>query len=69
MGAFRRYLRRSIAEFGVAKHGYVASRCGWFSERSANYLASVGLVDESWLPRFPAALAERLRLILNDPEG
>ena len=32
-------------------------------------LASVGLVDESWLPRFPAALAERLRAILDDPEG
>ena len=32
-------------------------------------LASVGLVDESWLPRFPAALAGRLLLIPNDPEG
>ena len=32
-------------------------------------LASVGLVDESWLERFPTALAERLRLILDDPEG
>ena len=32
-------------------------------------LASVGLVDESWLPRFPAALAGRLRAILEAPEG
>jgi len=32
-------------------------------------LASVGLVDESWLARFPAALAERLKMILADPEG
>lgn len=24
----------------MAKHGYVVSNCGWFSERSANYLAS-----------------------------
>lgn len=32
-------------------------------------LASVGLVDESWLLRFPAVLAERLRVILDDPEG
>jgi hypothetical protein len=32
-------------------------------------LAGVGLVDESWLPRFPAVLAERLRAILDDPEG
>lgn len=32
-------------------------------------LASVGLVDDSWLSRFPAPLAERLRAILDDPEG
>jgi hypothetical protein len=38
--AYQDYLRRSRAEFGVAKHGYVASRSGWFSERSAAYLAS-----------------------------
>src|SRR5581483_1201901 len=27
-------------ELGIAKSGYVASRCGWFSDRSACYLAS-----------------------------
>ena len=32
-------------------------------------LAGVGLVDESWIPCFPAALSERLRAILDDPEG
>jgi hypothetical protein len=32
-------------------------------------LLSVGLVDESWPARFPEALAERLQLILDDPEG
>jgi hypothetical protein len=32
-------------------------------------LASVGLVDGSWPARFPAVLAERLRVILDDPEG
>ncbi len=32
-------------------------------------LAGVGLVDESWLPRLPDALARRLRMILDDPEG
>lgn len=37
---YRRFIRRSKAEFTVAKHGYVTSRCGWFSERSAAYLAS-----------------------------
>jgi hypothetical protein len=37
---YQRYLQRSKAEFTVAKHGYVVSHCGWFSERSAYYLAS-----------------------------
>jgi hypothetical protein len=37
---YQRYLRSSKAEFSVAKHGYVTTRCGWFSERSAAYLAS-----------------------------
>lgn len=53
---YRRYIQGSLAEFGVAKHGYVASRCGWFSDRSVCYLASgrpvllqdTGLSD--WLP-------------------
>jgi hypothetical protein len=42
-GAPRRYadfLRSSKAELGIAKEGYVESRCGWFSDRSACYLAS-----------------------------
>jgi hypothetical protein len=37
---YQRYLRGSRAEFCVAKHGYVSTRCGWFSDRSAGYLAS-----------------------------
>ena len=37
---YQTYLEQSKAEFGLAKHGYVVSRCGWFSERSAAYLAS-----------------------------
>jgi hypothetical protein len=37
---YQRYIRRSKGEFSVAKHAYVTSRSGWFSERSANYLAS-----------------------------
>jgi hypothetical protein len=39
-GAYRRFLRGSKAELGVAKSGYVLSRCGWFSDRSACYLAA-----------------------------
>jgi hypothetical protein len=34
------YIRGSFAELGVAKSGYVNSRSGWFSDRSACYLAS-----------------------------
>jgi hypothetical protein len=32
-------------------------------------LLSVGLVDETWLVRFPEELGERLQMILDDPEG
>ncbi len=38
--AYKDYIRRSKAEFTVAKHGYVVADSGWFSERSALYLAS-----------------------------
>jgi hypothetical protein len=38
--AYHRFVRGSRAEIGIAKSGYVASRCGWFSDRSACYLAS-----------------------------
>jgi hypothetical protein len=37
---YRKYIQQSRAEFSIAKHGYVAGRTGWFSERSACYLAS-----------------------------
>jgi hypothetical protein len=37
---YQRYIGSSRGEFSVAKHGYVVTRCGWFSERSAAYLAS-----------------------------
>jgi hypothetical protein len=37
---YRRYIQESKAEFSVAKHAYVVTRSGWFSERSACYLAS-----------------------------
>jgi hypothetical protein len=38
--AYRDFVRESKAELCVAKSGYVASRSGWFSDRSACYLAS-----------------------------
>ena len=37
---YKTYIQESKSEFSIAKHGYVVSKCGWFSERSANYLAS-----------------------------
>ena len=37
---YRRYIQRSKGEWSVAKNGYVTGRAGWFSERSACYLAA-----------------------------
>jgi hypothetical protein len=37
--AYRELVRSSQAEIGVAKEGYAKSRSGWFSDRSACYLA------------------------------
>jgi hypothetical protein len=63
--AYRRFVQRSWAEFGLAKLGYVASRCGWFSDRSLCYLASgrpviahdTGFGD--WLPTGQGVFAFR----------
>lgn len=54
--SYEAFIRQSKAEFSVAKHGYVTSHSGWFSERSVAYLASgrpvvlqdTGFTD--WLP-------------------
>ena len=37
---YAEFIRSSKAELSIAKSGYVASRSGWFSDRSACYLAS-----------------------------
>jgi len=37
---FQRFVGSSAGEIGLPKHGYVLWDCGWFSERSAAYLAS-----------------------------
>ena len=37
---YHRFVQGSRAEIGIAKSGYVTSRCGWFSDRTACYLAS-----------------------------
>jgi hypothetical protein len=38
--SYRGFVQGSKGEFGLAKSGYVKARCGWFSDRSACYLAS-----------------------------
>jgi hypothetical protein len=38
--AYRDYLQRSRGELSIAKNGYVKTGSGWFSDRSATYLAS-----------------------------
>lgn len=37
---YHQHITRSRAEFSVAKHTYVATRSGWFSDRSQCYLAA-----------------------------
>src|SRR5207302_10862975 len=52
--SYQRFIQESKAEFGIAKSGYVASRCGWFSDRSICYLASGRpvLAQETGFSRF-----------------
>ena len=38
--AYREYLAASRGELSIAKEAYVATRSGWFSTRSASYLAT-----------------------------
>ncbi len=37
---YQDYINNSKGEWSVAKHGYVITNSGWFSERSCAYLAS-----------------------------
>jgi len=40
LDSFRNYIRDSRGEFTVCKHVFVATNSGWFSDRSAAYLAA-----------------------------
>ncbi len=40
VAAYQEFIAGSWADLGIAKHAYVASRSGWFSDRSTCYLAS-----------------------------
>src|SRR5258706_2979566 len=54
---YRAFIHGSKAEFGVAKHTYVANRTGWFSDRTECYLASgrPALVqDTGWTAHLPS---------------
>jgi hypothetical protein len=54
---YRDFVQGSRAEIGVAKSGYVTSRSGWFSDRSACYLASgrpVIAQDTGFTPYIPS---------------
>jgi hypothetical protein len=55
--AYRSFIADSVGELGFAKHGYVAARSGWFSERSCCYLASgrpVVAQDTGWTDWLPS---------------
>lgn len=80
-GAYQAWMAASAGEIGVAKHGYVSARSGWFSERTCVYLASgrpavvqdTGWTD--WLPSGEGLLAygtvdeaaAALDAVLDDP--
>ena len=63
MPAYQTYIRRSRGELSAAKHAYVKTRSGWFSDRSVCYLAAgkpVVVQDTGfgeWLPRGDGVLA------------
>ncbi len=82
-GAFRDYVRASGAELSVAQPAYVETRSGWFSDRSAAYLAAgrPALVQDTGVGAHlklgeglltfssPSEAVERVRQILADPES
>jgi hypothetical protein len=54
--SYRRFIQESYAEFSVAKHTYVSTRSGWFSDRTECYLAAgrPALVqDTGWTAHLP----------------
>jgi hypothetical protein len=54
---YREFIHQSRGEFGVAKHTYVASRSGWFSDRTECYLAAgrpAVVQDTGWTAHLPS---------------
>ncbi len=80
---YRDYLADSLGEWSVAKNAYVASRSGWFSCRSACYLAlgvPVVVQDTGFASDIPKdrgviafhdedSAAAAVQSLLNDPQG
>jgi hypothetical protein len=74
--SYQIFISESFADFGIAKHAYVESRSGWFSDRSTCYLAAgrpvlhqeTGFSD--WLPTdegiFPFSTVDDVLLALKD---
>jgi hypothetical protein len=55
--SYKRFVQSSFAEFSVTKETYIKSNSGWFSGRSAVYLASgkpVLTQDTQWSKYLPA---------------
>jgi hypothetical protein len=56
VSTYQNYIAGSRGEFSVAKHAYVKTRSGWFSDRSVCYLAAgrpVVLQDTGFTDRLP----------------
>jgi hypothetical protein len=54
--SYRQFVQESYAEFSVAKHTYVSTRSGWFSDRTECYLSAgrPALVqDTGWTAHLP----------------
>lgn len=80
--AYRQFIQGSLGEFSVAKETYVKAQTGWFSCRSACYLASARPVvtqDTGWSRHLPSGsgliafttldeAGAALEEILTDPE-
>ena len=57
--SFRDYIRESLGEFSICKNIFVQTQSGWFSDRSAAYLASgrpVILQDTGFSAHLPSGL-------------
>lgn len=55
---YRGYIRSSDAELSAAQEMYVETRCGWFSDRTAHYLAAgrPALVEDTGVSDLPTDL-------------